>query len=127
MRGDQPLLNRYLGRAALSQQIIALAQARGASTVMARERDVLADLFYTGRDAGLRYRAPRPAGRPMDYYEQTFAVAPDDGPVLAVLSAPPICGGFEQLPVGHIKTAGAFAKYRFDAYLIGGDCAATLR
>ena len=66
--GDKPLLARYLGRAALSHQILDLAQAQGAVAVLAQDRDVLADLFYTGRDTTMPIYAPRPTGRPRSYY-----------------------------------------------------------
>ena len=62
---------RYLGRAALSLQIIELARAAGDVPIVADRRDVLADLFYTGRDAGLAIYAPRPEGRPQDHYAQS--------------------------------------------------------
>lgn len=127
-RDGQPLLARYLGQAALSRQVIGAARAAGAHTVLAAERDVLADLFYTGRDSGLAFRATRPAGRPLHYYQQMFPVSASDGPVLAVLATPPVCAGVGQQPVARFDTAtGAHRKSRFAAYLIGGDCAVILR
>jgi len=125
--GGKPLLARYLGRADLSHEIIALAQKSGVGVVMAAEREVLADLFYTGSGSGLVFRAPAPDGRPRSYYEQNFAVSSADRPVLAVLRQPPICKGFEQLPVTELHPAGAYAGRSYGAYLIGGDCAAKLR
>lgn len=66
-RGGKPLLSRYLGRAELSREIIETARAEGLGAVYAFDREILADLFYTGRDMGLSFYAPRPAGRPHNY------------------------------------------------------------
>lgn len=125
--GGQPLLARYLGRADLSRQIIAAAKGR-ASTVVAADRDILADLFYTGRDSGLTFRAPPSEGRPRNYYEQTFPLAPEtQGPVLAVLAKAPECSGRPAAPVAEFNTAGgAFRRMTLAAYLIEADCARTL-
>ena len=59
------------------------AGAPGDVPVVAERRDILADLFYTGRDAGLAVYAPRPRGRPRNHYEQTHPLpAGLTGPVL---------------------------------------------
>ncbi len=129
VRDGQPLLQRYLGQARLSEQILEAARRSGVTTVLAKDRAILADLFYTGREAGLAIRAARPAGRPRNYYEQNFAIGiGDNGPVLAVLPAAPTCDGFEQMPLGKLDTRiGAWHKTRLSTYLIGADCARALR
>lgn len=128
-RAGQPLLQRYLGQAALSRQIIDAAERSGVTTVLAGDRAILADLFHTGRESGLAFRSVAPDGRPQNYYQQNFAIGPaDQGPVLAVLPSPPVCGGFEQMPLGKLDTrTGAWHKARLSTYLIGGDCARALR
>lgn len=89
---DQPILKRYLGRADLSQQIIDLAQGQGGLPVVAGNRDILADLFYTGRDSGLTFYARPPEGRPQNHYEQRHALPTDaTGPVLYIGALPEGC------------------------------------
>lgn len=128
-RGGQPLLQRYLGQAALSHQIIDAADRAGARIVMASDRAILADLFYTGRGTGLAFRSVAPPGRPRNYYEQNVTIgAGEEGPVLAVLPAAPVCDGLEQLPAGEFDTRiGTWHKTRLAAYVIGTDCARALR
>lgn len=89
---DEPLVSRYLGRADLSRQIIDLAQAQGGLPVVATNRDILADLFYTGRDTGLAFYARPAEGRPQNHYEQRHALPPDAaGPVLFIGALPEGC------------------------------------
>jgi 4-amino-4-deoxy-L-arabinose transferase-like glycosyltransferase len=120
--GDAPLLKRYLGREAVSRQIIAAAQEAGGVPIVAERRDILADLFYSGRDAGLAIYAPRPEGRPQDHYAQTYAVPPDlTGPILFVGEAAPDCPG---LPPGQPLTTagGGYEGLSLSAWLIDADC-----
>ncbi|MBU1574835.1 MAG: glycosyltransferase family 39 protein [Alphaproteobacteria bacterium] len=84
MSGDKPLLNRYLGRHALSESILALAE-REDLPVVTSNRDILADLFYTGRDRDVALYAMPETGRPSSYYAQNFALPEDvTGSVLVV-------------------------------------------
>ncbi|AJE46193.1 hypothetical protein P73_1478 [Celeribacter indicus] len=64
-----PLLERYLGRHALSGSILALARAEGLP-VVSDNRDILADLFYIGRDDTVRFYAAPEEGRASSYYAQ---------------------------------------------------------
>jgi 4-amino-4-deoxy-L-arabinose transferase-like glycosyltransferase len=120
----KPLLQRYLGRATLSHQIVAAAQDTGAVAVFAADREILADLFYTGRDAGLRFYAPAPAGRPHNYFEQNFALpARPEGRVLYVLVSAPVCSGIPLTPVARFDTTrGAFAKRKLAGYVLPDGC-----
>ncbi len=120
LRGDEPLLARYLGRADLSRQIIAAARDADAEGVVAVDRDILADLFHTGRDAGLSFYAPRPDGRPRNYYEQNFPLPDGTGPVLLVASGAPGCAG---APVVEFATAGgAYAESILSGWLLPEGC-----
>ncbi len=84
MSGDKPLLNRYLGRHALSESILTLAE-REDLPVVTSNRDILADLFYTGRDRDVAFYAMPETGRPSSYYAQNFALPEDvTGSVLVV-------------------------------------------
>lgn len=118
-----PVMKRYLGRADLSRQIIAAARANDAVAVFADDRDLLADLFYTGAGAGLAFYAPRPEGRPRNYYEQTFPLPAEPGRVLYVMANAPQCNGVALQPVVVFDTAGGAYQGRvIAAYLIAEDC-----
>jgi len=121
---DEPLLARYLGQAALSRQIIDLAQAEGGLPIVADRRDVLADLFYTGQGAGLRVYAPRPAGRPASHYEQAYPLPADlTGPILLVTGTPPVCQGVPAPVAGTFDLAGgAYAGLPLAGYVIDAGC-----
>ncbi len=120
--GDAPVLKRYLGREALSLQILSLARDAGNVPIVAERRDVLADLFYTGRDAGLAIYAPRPVGRPQDHYAQTYPLpATLSGPVLFVGEAAPACPTLG--PVLPLDTAGGgYDGLALSAWLVDAEC-----
>jgi 4-amino-4-deoxy-L-arabinose transferase-like glycosyltransferase len=121
---DKPLLARYIGRADLSREIIAAARDRGLNTIVAADRDILADLFHTGRDSALAFASVPPAGRPQNYFQQVFPLSPDaSGPVMTVLSAPPVCAGIARTPVVTFDTkGGAYADRSYAAYVVEASC-----
>lgn len=125
-RDGAPLLARYLGRADLSRQIIAAAEAHGLPTVVAANRDILADLFHTGRASGLAFAAPAPEGRPRNYYEQTYPLGPGAMPVLLVATAAPGCA--TEPPVVVFDTrGGAYAGWALSGWRVSADCANAAR
>lgn len=121
---DEPLLARYLGQAALSRQILDLAEAEGGLPIVADRRDVLADLFYTGQGAGLQVYAPRPAGRPASHYEQAYPLPADlTGPILVVTATPPVCQGVPAPVAATFDLAGgAYAGLSLAGYVIDAGC-----
>ena len=122
-RDGEPLLRRYLGRADLSRQIVEAAHANGAAAVYAQDRDILADLFYTGAGSGLTFYAPKAEGRPHNYYEQMFALPAAPGQTLYLLTAAPVCDGEALAPVTSFDTAGgAYAGREISAYLLPEGC-----
>lgn len=126
VREGEPLLARYLGRADLSRQIMAATEEQGLTTVVAANRDILADLFYTGRASGLAFAAPAPEGRPQSYYEQTHALGGGPMPVLLVAAAPPACAA--EPPVAVFDTrGGAYAGWALSAWRVSADCANAAR
>ena len=122
-RDGAPLLKRYLGRSALSREIIAVARSESVNLIYADDRDILADLFYTGAGQGLTFAAPRPTGRPRNYYEQTYPLPQDHGPMLAVLAAAPVCKGIALTPVHTLDVSGgAHAHRKLAAFLVPEGC-----
>ena len=115
---------RYLGRSEMSREILALARAHG-GTVVADDRDVLADLFYTGHDAGVQIWALPEAGRPSNHYVQTRAYpARGAGPVLLVTrrsEPPPACTGARHLGT-LAPESGAYRDRDQDAFLVDPAC-----
>ena len=106
------LMKRYLGRHDLSIAIIAAAKRAQITTIVAVNRNILADLFYQGRDQGLSiFSLPR-QGRARNYYEQKYAL-PDarDEQVLFVTmkrSLPPCAQSPEMIE----KIEPSFGAYR---------------
>lgn len=118
--GKALLLDRQLGRASFSQQIIALSHQAGDVPILADRRDILADLLYTGRDSGLAVYAPRPNGRPANHYEQRYPLPADlTGQLLLITATPPACAG-AALPLDPL--GGAYRKWGLAAYLIPARC-----
>ncbi|WP_181319023.1 ArnT family glycosyltransferase [Rhodobacter aestuarii] len=119
---DAPWMKRYLGRAELSTRVLDLARAEGVP-VYAESRDILADLFYTGRDAGVTIYAPRVAGREHNYYEQNFAL-PEGfaGKLLVVRSAPFTCKGTPVPPAAVLNASGQWAGKEITPYLVDAEC-----
>lgn len=119
----KPLLKRWIGRVALSEQILTLAQREGVP-VLAENRDILADLHYTGRNSGVRIYAMRPRGRAASYYEQMESL-PEGwrGKVLLVATRAPDCGAGPVAPIDALPAKGAWAGKGMAAYLVEGACA----
>ena len=113
------VMDRYLGRVKLSRAILATARAEGLGTVVADNRDVLADLFHTGRDAGVAIRAAPFEGRPPHHYAMTYPFE-GEGPALYVGGdAPPPC---EAEPLGTLAPAGYWAERPRSLWRVPGDC-----
>ncbi|MES2435225.1 MAG: glycosyltransferase family 39 protein [Pseudomonadota bacterium] len=116
-----PLIERQLGRAAMSRQIFAIAHAQDNPPILADNRSVLADLFYTGQSEGLTYYAPRPQGRAQNHYEQSYPLPANlTGPLLWITKSAPACAT-ATYPLD--ATGGAYRKSGFAAYLVPAACA----
>lgn len=123
----RPVMARYLGRAAVSKKIIVEAKGEGLHAVVAAGRGLQADLFYTGRDAGLTFYAAPPAGcEPLedcfnDQYQMTHKVpARMPGPALYAGSAPPRCGGDELKVLQPVP--GTWQKVPVALWRVPQDC-----
>jgi hypothetical protein len=119
---DEPIAARYLGRADLSEQILARAKAEGLP-VIADRRDVLADLFYTGRDSGVQVFAVPPRGRPLNHYEQSYPM-PDEmrGAVLYVGTTAPVCEGVAALGDPLDVAGGGYADTTIFVFKVDAGC-----
>ena len=127
--GGELVMGRYIGRAEMSREIIAGARAAGLSTIVARDRDVLADLFYTGRDSGLDVRAVPPSGRARNHYQMSWPLSPRPGRVLYVAdrARPPACAP-DARPLATIAPArGEYRDQPKTLYAVPGDCWATAK
>lgn len=122
---EQPVMVRYTGRDETSNRIIALARQEGNLPIVALNRDILADLFYTGRDADIVVYSLANPGRPEHYYQQNFAFPEGfDQPVLYISKSGPLhCNGKRVRPLERIETAdSAYYLDYYNAYVIAPEC-----
>ena len=122
-----PAMYRYLGRHALSAKIFAAARDLGLNHVVASNRNILADLFYTGRDSEFRVSS---TGAPAHYYAQKHALRPDEpGPFLFVTKKGTLrCGGVELAPsVVFDTTGGAYYRSSIFGYEVPDVCRDAIR
>ena len=126
--GDHPAaakaVERYKGRSAMSLAIADAARAQGATWIVAEERQILADLFYTLRDDPLTIRAVPPKGRPEHHYAQHFAATTAPGDILYATRSgqPPACAP-GAAPVGTIAPeTGIYRRGATTLYLVPGTC-----
>ncbi len=75
----RPLLSRYLGHSAVALWAIDAAASNGADVLIARDRDLLADLSWFAAGSGIAIRAVPPDGPPAHHWEMTAAFQPQDG------------------------------------------------
>lgn len=112
--GQTPILARYLGRSALSETLAARAKQAGLTTIVAGNRDILADLVYTLRDRPFTIRA-RPTGAPpRNAYEQdmTYDPARDAPRVLLITEKPFACASEETAPLPPIQPTTGYLRGR---------------
>ncbi|WP_169054200.1 glycosyltransferase family 39 protein [Nitratireductor sp. XY-223] len=124
--GEKPALKRLLGRERLSQELIEAAKENNADIILAAGRDILADLFYTGRDAGFVIRSIRPRGRPTNYYQLNYALdeSTPGQVVLWVAGRPTVeCDGETIEPVRTLTTqGGAYHGGAMYAFVMDRGC-----
>jgi 4-amino-4-deoxy-L-arabinose transferase-like glycosyltransferase len=91
--GPNLVLHRYVGQSALSLKAAEVARANGLDTLVSGNRAMLADFFYTLRDAGLALYAEPTEGFPPHHYAQKHPLPPGPGDVLYVTRHPegPAC------------------------------------
>jgi lipid A galacturonosyltransferase RgtD len=87
-------MQRYVGRSEISRFVADTARKENMANIVAGDRGILADLFYTLRDDGLKIYATPPAGFPDSYYQQRFPMPSQmPEPVLYVATRVISCGG----------------------------------
>jgi 4-amino-4-deoxy-L-arabinose transferase-like glycosyltransferase len=88
----RPLLSRYLGHSDIAHWAIDTATAQGADVLVARDRDLLADLSWFATRSGLTIRAVPPTGTPAHHWEVTAAFQPQDRtqPLLLLRAGTPV-------------------------------------
>ena len=121
-KDGQLVMRRYVGRADLSRHALDLARTQGVQDIVADDRDMLADLFHTGRDSGLNILAQPHKGHAPHYFAQKLSYpAERDAPALYLgTSGVPPCEAelIEEYPV-HI---GAYAGRTIRFYLTPAGC-----
>lgn len=118
------VLERYLGRSAMSAEILQLADAHGGA-LAADDRDVLADLFHTGRDSGVEIWAVPQPGRAPNHYVQTRALPPREGRILLVSRRdrpPPACRATATPVAVLAPTSGAYRKRAQHIWTVDAPC-----
>ncbi len=121
---DRPLLERYIGRTAMTEAILAAADAEGLGTILATDRDILADLFYTARDRPVRLFALPPAGRAPHHYALRYPYARQSGDILIVVRAgDPVPCAARAAKLSEIAPAsGAYRRHPQSLFRAPGDC-----
>nr|WP_237072811.1 glycosyltransferase family 39 protein [Pseudaestuariivita rosea] len=122
--GDRLIMARYAGLDELSEQIFRVAEANDQTVIVAHNRDILADLFYTGRDNPYQIFAAPYEGRPPHHYamNHSFNASPDTLSALYIVQqGDPIPCDNEQVSAIEMD----FGNYRgktYTVHLIPADC-----
>ncbi|TDX21403.1 ArnT family glycosyltransferase [Rhodovulum visakhapatnamense] len=122
--GGPPVLERYLGRVDLSDRILDIAEAEGQRVIVADNRDLLADLFYTGRDRDVSIHAPPPEGRASNHYALRHALPRGlSGTVLYVAAGtPPACAAGTDPLTELTPETGAYRGKQFVLFKLPASC-----
>lgn len=122
-RDGQPLLNRYIGREDMSLRIFELADEQGLDIVVAADRDILADLMYTGRGRGVQVLAVPPTGRAPHHYALNFPYKAQGREFLLILAAKQEKPCADAIAVGDIRSdTGAYRFQPFAVYRAPSTC-----
>jgi len=117
------LLERYVGRTEMTQTILQTAIDNGLETIVATDRDILADLFYSARDRPVEIYALPPQGRAPHHYALRFPYVTVEGDILIATrqTEPAPCA--EATKLAEITpTEGAYRRHPQVLYHAPGDC-----
>ena len=122
-RQGQPLLNRYIGRTDMTEAILDQARAAGLTTIVAEDRDILADLFFTARDSEFTIRAVPPQYRAPHHYALKFPYQANNETIIFVQrdGLIPYCSAAIQIKQLTPAT-GAYRKHPMNIYRMPGTC-----
>ncbi|SFL27625.1 ArnT family glycosyltransferase [Shimia haliotis] len=124
--GDgQPFAKRYVNIDGVSHDAFALAHENDLTTVVAHNRGILADLFFTGADGDLALYARPQSGAPSHYYAQKKALPADfEGTVLYVGFFEKLsCDGTEIQPIANLQQdVGTWSSAELPAYIVDAEC-----
>jgi 4-amino-4-deoxy-L-arabinose transferase-like glycosyltransferase len=124
LNGKTLLLERYVGIEALSLEIEQVAIAQGQTAIVAQNRDVLANLFYTlDRDTWTLASVP-PQGRAPNHYALSYAWLPpfEVETVLAVVRKDRQVPCQSTLITTLEPTQGHYRGQTFRLYVVPADC-----
>ncbi|TCL00610.1 dolichyl-phosphate-mannose-protein mannosyltransferase [Shimia isoporae] len=127
IKGDdgQPFAKRYVNIAGLSRDAFELAEHNGLSTIVANNRGILADLFFTGADRDFALYSRPHKGAPKHYYAQKKALPKSlEGKVLYVGYAEKLtCKGTAVEPVADLaQEVGTWTNVPIPAYIVDAAC-----
>ncbi len=124
--GEKPAMRRMLGRERMSNDILEAARAAKADVIVAQSREIVADLFYTGRDSDIPVRMMAPPGRPLNYYQLKYPFRMDEGfeTVLVVWPSDSIeCAQTKVTAASALVTrGGAYHFGPFNVFLLDPVC-----
>lgn len=120
------VMQRYVGRSALSLEISGIATQEKVATIVADNRDMLADLFYTLKGKPFHVYARSFGGFPKSYYEQQFPLpAAMSDSVIYVATVPLDCTqGQAQLVKSWSPVSGYMKGRTLYAYKATASCLA---
>jgi lipid A galacturonosyltransferase RgtD len=117
------LMDRYVGMAAVSHRAEEIARREDLDTLVAGNRALLADFFYTLRDSGLTIYAEPPEGFPEHHYAQAHPLPGGPGEVLFIsrrARPPQACG--EATPIETWETTEGFFVGEIGAFRLPQSC-----
>ncbi|MFT6225263.1 MAG: 4-amino-4-deoxy-L-arabinose transferase-like glycosyltransferase [Paracoccaceae bacterium] len=118
------LLARYIGRTRMSEQIFALAKQEATVAIVADNRDILADLFYFGRDRQMPVFAKPQPGRAPNHYVLRYAFKGQAaGQVLFVTGAAAPPTGCQASKITRLAPEnGAYRRGPQNVFVVNADC-----
>lgn len=120
----RPYLQRHLGRAALPQAVLALAETQGAGAIVSRGRSLLANLTYEARDSDIAVFSVPSDGHPANYYQQTFPWTAGAAEVVLYVtgSGDPLCPQDDVTEIDTEGTAWARDGGRLFGHRLPAEC-----
>ncbi len=120
--GESLVFKRYVGLDEMSEKIFQLAKETDQTVIVASNRDVLADLFYTGKGRGFTIYASPFEGRAPHHYALKHPFEPTESTVLYVQkegrSRP--CPEFTEFEIN--SDAGKYRNRQYMGFVIESAC-----